>query len=55
MWVFLVVDFEIVVIMCAVKMICCRMGDESLKNVNEMCSPIICPRTKRGESSGVYA
>ena len=48
MWVFWVVNFEIVVIMCAVKMFCCRMGDESCKDVNEMCSPIICPRTEKG-------
>ena len=48
MWVFWVVDFEIVVIMSAVNVFCCRMGDESCKDVNEMCSPIICPRTEKG-------
>ena len=55
MWVFWVVNFEIVVIMSAVNVFCCRMGDENCKDVNEMCSPIICPRTKREESSEVYA
>ena len=48
MWVFLVLDFGIVVIICAVNVFCCRMGDESCKDVNEMCSPIICPRTEKG-------
>ena len=48
MWVFWVVNFEIVMIMSAVNVFCCRMGDESCKDVNEMCSPIICPRTEKG-------
>ena len=48
MWVFWIVNFEIVVIMSTVKMFCCRMVGESRKNVNEICSPIICPRTEKG-------
>ena len=48
MWVFWVVNFEIVVIMSAVNVFCCRMGSESCKDVNEICSPIICPRTEKG-------
>lgn len=48
MWVFWVVNFEIVVIMGAVNVFCCRMGNESYKDVNEICSPIICPRTEKG-------
>ena len=48
MWVFWVVNFEIVVIICAVNVFCCRMGNESCKDVNEICSPIICPRTEKG-------
>ena len=48
MWVFWVVNFEIVVIMSTVNVFCCRMGNESCKDVNEICSPIICPRTEKG-------
>lgn len=48
MWVFWVVNFEIVVIMGTVNVFCCRMGNESYKDVNEIWSPIICPRTEKG-------
>lgn len=34
--------------MSVVNVFCCGIGDESCKDVNEMCSPIICPRTEKG-------
>lgn len=48
MWVFWVVDFEMVMISWAWKMLCCGIDEKGCRNVNGICPPIFCRRTEKG-------
>lgn len=48
MWVFLISNFEIVVISWACKMLCCGIDEKECRNVNGICPPIFCRRTEKG-------
>ena len=48
MWVFWLVNFEIVVIMGTVNVLCCGIDEKECRNVNGMYPSIFCRRTEKG-------